>query len=255
LNLITDWIKQGFSIVNLIALLIFIAWCSKRLGKLLLYRWFVVVACVLFLLCGTGYLPHYLAQRLEQQYLPLSSLSLRSGTQYHIIVLGSGTNADTRLLALQRLGITAQSRLLEAVRLYTSLPQSILVCSGGTMHSNKETQARTVQRSAMLLGIDSTKTLLLNNPLTTAEEVNELKHRLSAAAPLIVVTDAIHMPRAIKLFKSAGFAPFAAPANYRAPLDGNNKWNQWKPALHHLQLMDLVLHEYLAAINYKLFLQ
>jgi uncharacterized SAM-binding protein YcdF (DUF218 family) len=57
------------------------------------------------------------------------------------------------------------------------------------------------------------------------------------------------MPRAIKFFTTEGFAPIAAPTNYRIHKEGMSYGFKWWPSLGNMGLMDVVLHEYLGNLK------
>lgn len=77
------------------------------------------------------------------------------------------------------------------------------------------------------MGVDSNRMATLNTPNTTKEEAAAMAALPGTNVKLIVVTDAMHMPRAIKFFTTEGFAPIAAPTNYRIHKDGIGYGFNW----------------------------
>jgi uncharacterized SAM-binding protein YcdF (DUF218 family) len=146
------------------------------------------------------------------------------------------------------LGLTAQGRLAEGIRLFRQIDNSILVTSAGSLR-NKETQAEVARKAAILLGVDSSRIITLNTPNTTMEEAGAIVKLVGTNASVIVVTDAIHMPRAMKFFKAAGLMPLAAPTNYRIHAAVMGLGIKWWPSLGNIGLMDIVLHEFLGNIK------
>jgi uncharacterized SAM-binding protein YcdF (DUF218 family) len=128
------------------------------------------------------------------------------------------------------------------------IKNSTIICSGYSS-LGLETQAQVTKRAAIALGVNAGEVETLNLPSTTQEEANELSARYSKKSHLIVVTDAIHMPRAIKLFTAQGFNPIAAPTNYKiteGPIQDDIKWF---PSFERIGLMNYVIHEYLGNLK------
>lgn len=238
-------LKQQAHLLNLILFLIIVGFVSVKYQKRVLSRFLFGSAILVFLISSTYYLPESLTKSLESKYAPFQSETVSDKNEKVFIhVLGSGFNMDQRLPPTARLGLTALGRLTEGVRIYKTLPNSIIVCSGNSMFE-KETQAEVTQQAALQLGVDSNHTVVLSTPATTLEEAEDLKKMFGTNIKLIVVTDALHMPRAISIFSNLGFHPLAAPTNYKVPLGSSSVKVKWLPTVGNIQLMDLVMHEYL----------
>ncbi|MEO5892866.1 MAG: ElyC/SanA/YdcF family protein [Ferruginibacter sp.] len=210
------------------------------------------VSVIIFLLSATRYLPDYLADKLERKYLPLSLPVKNSDSEkVLILVLGSGYTLDARLPANAQIGLVALGRLAEAIRINRLLKNSVLICSGYSA-LGLETQAEVTKRAAILLGVDSGRIETLNKPRTTGEEAEELGKLYDKNSKLIIVTDALHMPRAIKLFKAKGFNPIPAPTNFKINGGPSKESLQWWPSVDHINLMNNVIHEYLANLKASL---
>jgi uncharacterized SAM-binding protein YcdF (DUF218 family) len=242
-------LKGLLTVLNSTFLLVGLALLCKKLKKPKAVKFLLVFAIVFFLATSTKYLPNYLAMQLEKVYLPINPQALKLPPQkYYIHVLGSGNNYDDRLPATAQLGLTALSRLTEAIRIYKVLPNATIVTSANSL-LQKETQASITKRAAILLGVDSNAIEKLDTPSTTAEEAADLKAKYGTNIQLIIVTDAMHMPRAITTFQAQGFKPMAAPTNFRAPLGAQSNTFAWWPAIENITLMDIVLHEYLGKLK------
>ncbi|MEQ8532779.1 MAG: ElyC/SanA/YdcF family protein, partial [Imperialibacter sp.] len=57
-------------------------------------------------------------------------------------------------------------------------------------------------------------TLQLSGALNTWEESGEFVGRFGKGTCVVIATDAIHMRRAMMLFKARGLQPIAAPTNH-----------------------------------------
>ena len=249
MNILLYHIKGLFTVLNIILFISLIAFLAARFRKKRLSKSLTIIAIALFLLCSTAYLPQFLARRLEKEYLPFNPILIKAKPgKIYIHLLGSGYALDKRLPATAQLAIVAQCRLVEAIRVFRQLDSSVLVCSAGSL-LQKETQAAIVRKAAILLGVDSTRIITLDTPSTTMEEAAALAERVGAKANIIIVTDALHMPRAYKFFKQQGFNPIAAPTNYRVLESENDLGLKWWPTTGSISLMDMVLHEYLGTLK------
>ncbi len=242
-------LKQQVNILSLLLFLLLAAAVARRFRKRKLTGILLISCVVIFLLSSTAYLPRYLTQTLESKYPPFDTASYPGKSDPVLIhVLGSGYNLDERLPPNAKLALVALGRLTEAVRIYHALPNSTIVCSGNSMLGLK-TQAEVTLDAALSLGIDSTRAAVLTTPATTLEEAKDLKKKYGTAVKLIIVTDALHMQRAMNFFKAQGFQPTPAPTNYKIPLSPSAGKFKWWPSTTNIDLTDLVLHEYLGSLK------
>ena len=116
-----------------------------------------------------------------------------------------------------------------------------------------ETQAQVTKRAAIVLGVDSNQLVTLNEPGTTKEEAEQLGKNFNKTSQLVLVTDAIHMPRAMKLFRQEGFNPIAAPTNYKVHEGPKQPEIKWWPSMGNIELMNYVIHEYLGNLKASVF--
>jgi uncharacterized SAM-binding protein YcdF (DUF218 family) len=249
MKLLLSAIKDQVNILTLLMAFFLLACFFIKLKKRRVAIRLLIVDLVIFLIVSTAYLPQYFAERLERQYIPLDASSLKAGKEkIYIHVLGSGYSLDSALPATARLGLTAQGRLAEGIRLFRQIDNTILVTSAGSLR-NMETQATVARKAAILLGVDSSRIITLNTPNTTLEEAAAMVKLVGVNATVIVVTDAIHMPRAMKFFKAAGLVPLAAPTNFKIHKEVMGMGIKWLPQLGNISLMDIVLHELLGNIK------
>jgi uncharacterized SAM-binding protein YcdF (DUF218 family) len=243
------FLKGQLTVANGLVALLVLSFILYRYKKIKWAKILVWVSVLLFLLCSTSYLPEYLASKLERKYAPFKIEDNRFDTGKVLIhVLGSGYSLDERLPATAQLGLTALGRLAEGIRIHRGIKNSEIICSGNSMFAT-ETQARVTKKAAVILGVAADELETLNTPGTTDEEAAALQERFNKSSQLIVVTDAIHMPRAIKLFTAAGFKPVAAPTNYKVN-EGPSRYKiNWWPAISNISLMNYVIHEWLGNIK------
>jgi uncharacterized SAM-binding protein YcdF (DUF218 family) len=242
-------LKGEFTVLNLLALLMLFAFIFYRYKKRKTAVILLCVSVIFFLCSSTAYLPNYLAGKLESKYLPYTPQhNFNDSEKVLIHVLGSGYVLDQRLPPNAQIGWCALGRLAEAIRIHRMIKNSVIICSGYSS-LGLETQAQVTKRAAIALGVDADKLETLNLPATTREEAAELAAHFNKKSPLIIVTDAIHMPRAVKLFTAQGFNPIPAPTNYKMNEGPVKDGIQWWPSLDRIGLMNYVIHEFLSNLK------
>lgn len=251
MDLFTNAIKGQFNSLNIVLFFVLagsILWWRnrKRIGVV-----FIITGVAFFLLFSTAYLPRYLTSQLETQYLPFHFSEYPfAGDSTYIHVLGAGYTADEKLPASGQLSLFSLARLSEGLRIGTTLQGSILVVSGH-IASGDSSLAWVYRNAAIELGFDSTRIDMLNKPATTLEEARAFLDRYGIKSRVIVVTDAIHMPRAITFYKHFGMNPFPAPTNFLIKSDNNPFSFGWIPSAENLLLMDRILREWAGLIKAK----
>lgn len=244
-----EFILTQANIISILIWLLVLAYLLYRYKKRKAAVSFLIVTAVVFYAFSTAWLPRYLAFRMETSYPPLKEIpALPAGKKIYIHLLGSGYQTDNRLPATAKLSLVAQGRFVEAMRLYRAIPSSTLVCSANGPEGT-QTQAMIARAAAIEMGADSTRILALNTPSTTKEEADDLAKAVGTSATVIVVTDAIHMPRAIKFFKEAGFSPVAAPTNFKALNGSVGVTYKWWPSDENIYISNRLLHEYFAWVK------
>lgn len=236
---------------NIFWILLFAVFGTWLLKKEHLFKWLSISVIGWFLIISTPLLPNALLNSLEDCYEPvyIEKLSSRE-TEYHIIILGGGHGFDDRLPANSLLSGNALGRLSEGIRLHRQLPNSKLVLSGSSSTPGRTTQAGMLQKAALLLGVDSDDTILQKEPRNTYEEA-EVYSKNYGNCPVILVTSAVHMPRAMKAFSHFGIEAIASPTNYRLKGSWKRKW-LGLPALDNIENLRVVIKEYAGILWYSL---
>jgi uncharacterized SAM-binding protein YcdF (DUF218 family) len=75
-------------------------------------------------------------------------------------------------------------------------------------------------------------------------EARIYKERFGKEYPLIIVTSAIHMPRAMYWFRHYGLDPHPAPTNYLVMEDWKLSLSSFKPTNYKISITAKLLHEY-----------
>ena len=251
-NLI-DFLRTSLSLFNLLMLLALIASVLKYFKKVKASNILFLICAVIFLLISTGYIPSYLVKKLESKYFPVSNVVLENVCQdsVYIVVLASGYSVDYKLPAINQLDINSLGRLAEGIRIKKLCRQSTLICSGYSSQG-LETQASVTKRAAIELGVDENEIRTMDAPGSTIEEALEFNKIFKTNRKVILVTDAIHMERAVAFFKYAGAINIIpAPTNFRIKEEIIQR-KEYIPSLSNIGLMEMLWHEYLGTLKFYL---
>lgn len=182
---------------------------SKKWG----YR-FLVLWLVYSLMIYLSPIPEKLYFKFNSgiEYIPHLNLDeLDTSLTYHIVVLGTAAYNDTVLPPSLRLHASLQNRLMEGMRIFKKLPNSILISTGnieGSLISHGELAALT----AIDLGFSRERVDFLPEPLDTKEEAFFYYKKYGDLNPVILVTDAYHLPRARDWFSINNSQIYLAPS-------------------------------------------
>jgi len=220
---------------------------KKRTGKILL----LVAGCWLLVISARP-LPYFMVNNLEKKYPVLAEIpSLDSAAAVHILVLAAGHADDVSLPPNAQLSGGALGRLTEGIRLHKMIPDSKLILSGPGGREGF-TQADALFRTALLMGVDTSSILLMHKAKNTAGEAKEYKDLFGNHQNLILVTSAIHMPRSIMIFRSKGFNPVPAPANFIIKHGSRKDPWRWLPSAGYIGMTEAAVHEWVGIVLVKI---
>lgn len=242
------YLLDPFNIFWILLLVTFGTWFFK---KERLFKWLAITSGICFLLISTPLLPNMVMNSLERQYMPLFVEELPNrDAEFHIVILGAGHGFAENMPANTLLANSALRRLSEGIRLHRQLPNSKLVLSGYSSVGGI-TGAEMLQKTALLLGVDKETIILQKEPLNTFEEAKVYAENYGSTHPVILVTNAAHMPRAMMTFKQHGVQPLASPTDYRLKGSRRNKWFGF-PEMSHIEKLRAGVYEYIGILYYKL---
>lgn len=198
----------------------------------------LIVVFVLLLLMSTGWLPKALTRHLESQYPVVTQAD---PTVHWIVVLGGGMTERPNIPPNAILGPVSLDRLIEGVRLYRQLPAAKLLLSGRGYDSTVP-EAKRLSEVVTWFDIPASNIVLETISDNTAEEARAIKPMVKEE-PFYLVTSAIHMPRAMALFKAHGLHPIAAPTDFTFYRGEQHKEGAWLPKPVNLYHLTVALHE------------
>ena len=185
----------------------------QRTGRALL-----ILASLVLLAASNKWVSGRLIAPLESRYPAVGDFPsgdaapARTGGLPLVVVLGGGHEDAESRPALSQLSASARARLAEAVRLLRLLPAAKLVVSGPGDNGGP-THAQVLADSAVSLGVERTRILMIDDARDTEEEAARLRERLGIA-PVAVVTSAWHLPRAMALCAAQGLHALPCPTDF-----------------------------------------
>jgi uncharacterized SAM-binding protein YcdF (DUF218 family) len=218
-----------------------------------------IVGLAILLLASDGWVGDRLMFSLESQVAQLPP----GVTADAIVVLGGVTGAASPPRNITHLDEGAE-RLTYAALLYTEGRAPFLIVSGGRGLSRALTEPTESQEMADFLemcGVPSRVIIKEDVSRSTDENARMVKRVMVAHGfkHVILVTSAMHMPRALQLFRQCGIDPIPAPTDYRVLERGIRQpfgAGYEAPILHSipnseaLEMTTTAMHEYLGLAFY-----
>lgn len=219
------------------AVALVILWFTRRqrLGKLL------ATAGLLFLVgVAYGWLGGPAVRALEGDFKPMAAPP--AGVQW-IVVLGGGAWSDPGLPALYRASESTLARTVEGVRLHRKLAGSKLVLSGGPVYgSGADSEAMSALAADLGVGRDA---IVADAVSPDTESQARAMRELLKGERCILVTSAVHMRRALALFRKAGVDALPAPTDYLSQTNAGIRPSDFFPGPRRIRAADAAAHEYL----------
>jgi uncharacterized SAM-binding protein YcdF (DUF218 family) len=223
-------------------------WCSRfaRCGRRL-----TVIAVVLLAIAGFSPLGALLSQQLEDRFPPPPA---QMPAPFGIIVLGGAIDADLTAVRGVPTLLSSGARLTAAAALARRFPNARLVFTGGSgFISGGASEAPATRNLWLSLGIPAAQIIIegkSRNTWENAQYTRALLHPMPDETWLLV-TSAWHMPRAMGVFRKAGFNVIAYPVDYRSYGDKRDWYPAWR-ALDAMTMLDDAMHEWIGLVAYRL---
>ena len=216
-----------------------------------LARWPAAIAAAI-VMAGISPLPNILTLPLEQRF---TRATLDGPPVTGIIVLGGGEDAYVGQARQAHALTDAGERISEAVELARRLPNARVIFSGGSadLAGGGPTEAVAVVGMWTGMGIARERILAEDRSRDTFENAVFTRElvRPQPGQRWLLITSATHMPRAMGIFRKAGFAVEPWPVDYRT--SGWADAYRWfyVPA-DGLRRLDLVTREYVGLLAYRI---
>ncbi|WP_158860046.1 YdcF family protein [Lunatibacter salilacus] len=224
-------LNPAFWVVLFLGITVFREW-KKR-------RWISLVGAGLIFLFFTGP-PKQIIFYWERAFPSLEVDDSLQGLP--ILVLGAGGTPEEGIHPVHQLGKSATFRVLEGIRVWQRSPGSTLIMSSAG-RDGYLSQAEVYVAAARELGVPATHLDIVPTPKTTHEEAVHFKEKFPQYSKVILVTSAMHMRRAKRLFEAQGIEVVPAPCNFFTLRHPDNSFRMPWPSSEGLVLWGMVFHE------------
>ncbi len=195
---------------------------------------------------------HILLRGLEGQYAELESYPKASA-----IVLLGGAMIPPEPPRLHPATNSSGDRVLQATRLWRRGIAPKLVVTGGavpfiTGYGGDEASLY-ASLLTELLGVPDSSIVRVSESRNTYEDAVETAQLFQSCGwkkDILLVTSAVHMPRAVRLFRKQGFTVYPVPADFRSGTAFPGRWFALLPAEWALGETANALHEYVGLAAY-----
>lgn len=195
--------------------------CGLMVAAILLWsrrpriaRFGVIAALVLLILASNRWISQQLARYLETRIIPVRPLP-QAGA---IVVLSSDLEPAQAGETSSLMDGPSANRLLYGAELYREGKAPTIIVSGGRQPWFKSVEPMSQEMAEVLevMGVPKSAILQENQSANTYENALDVKAVMAAhgIGRILLVTSAMHMPRALGLFKRQGIDAIAAPCDF-----------------------------------------
>jgi uncharacterized SAM-binding protein YcdF (DUF218 family) len=221
---------------------ILLLWMRRRIGaaKILLTLGFLVLAALSFSAVADQFI-----KPLESWYPPLLDTSPLKDVKW-VVVLGGGHASSPELPPNAQVFNSSLSRLVEGIRIHRALPESKLILSGGAVF-DPVPEAVTMAAVARMLGVIPDDMVLESQSQDTGQQ-SQFVQRIVQDDRCVLVTSAIHMPRAMLVFEQKGLRPIPAPTEFGDWMRKETNPYRFFPRAGELRKVEAAFHEFLGLL-------
>ena len=215
-------------------------------------RKIMIASIVLLAVCAFSPLGNLLLYSLESRFPPWDAAR---GAPDGIVVLGGPIDPDLSIVHNTPVIRSAADRIIAAAALARRYPNARIVFSGGSadLIANDAREADYAAQIFESLGIPKDHLIMERASRNTYENAVFSK---AIAAPKqgerwLLVTSAYHMPRAVGLFRKAGFPVEPYPVDWRVGSDAAGILSFSNIAVDGLGRTDVALREWIGLLAYR----
>jgi len=215
-------------------------------GVILNYKkrfWLAMPLFILSLLLFTKPI-HYLFTLEERKFPTWESERKVAST---ILVLGAGGTPEPGLSPMHRIGGASFHRVMQGVSIWKQMPEAHLVFTGAGIEGYTSL-AEMYAEVAREWGVPDSAIRIISTPKNTQEEARDFRTHFPESKSLILVTSAMHIPRAKKVFENQGLEVITAPSDYRIKLHPDGTRFSWIPSLDAMQMWAEYVKEKVGAL-------
>lgn len=246
ISLIRDWVIDPIGLIFLLSLLMLVKLALKRFSLGLMLGGLIWLAVLLFLSAPRLVNPMLLHYENQYQEQP-GCLATRP-----IVVLGGGVDSRAKTATqIEFMDHPTFVRASVAVKLAKTYPDAPVLLAGGALRSISEAEVMGhFLREAGLATERIYEEAESRNTFENAINIRKLIDDREFDEHINLVTSALHMKRARAVFEKQGLAVCSVAVD-RQGIENVPDFALW-PQISALQKFDLLLHEQLALILYKI---
>ena len=182
---------------------------------------------------------HFLVEKEERRF-PVWEVEKRAAP--YIVVLGAGGTPDPDLSAMLRISGSPYHRVMQGISIWQQVPAAFLVFSSAG-RPGYPSQAEMYAAVAREWGVPDTSIRTVPTPKTTQEEAIDFVEAFPEAKTIILVTSALHIPRAKQLFEKQGLEVIPAPSDFRVKKHPDGQRFEWMPSLEAMLMWQAYVKE------------
>jgi len=244
-SLITSILSNLFLYLWLLGVL-YVWWATSKKKRRAQALGTVLLVALWFL--ATRPVADLIIRPLENHYVPPTISSLQEqGIRQVVVLTGGGFPVRGEMLT-STFPHASMYRFLAGLELCNRMgPDCRLIFSGAAGRNRRDvTTAITMKDLAMALMPQHE--FRAEGLSGSTEEHPENVRPFVKDEPFVLVTSALHMPRAMRVFRKAGLDPVPYPVDFLTI--GYSGWTGWLPSVDNLWSVNVALREYLAIVFY-----
>lgn len=151
---------------------------------------------------------------------------------------------------------SSSDRLVEISILYKAKKIKKIIISGGAVYKDRPKEADFLYKELLLLGIPAGGLTIENRSRTTFENAMYTKKIIDSLGfrpPFVLVTSALHVPRAEMVFRKAGLPVIAFPSDFRVINKKFDFADYIIPKINIINDWTFFMKEIIGIAGYKLF--
>ncbi|HEX7029145.1 MAG TPA: YdcF family protein [Gammaproteobacteria bacterium] len=234
-------------LLALLVLLTVFAFRARADAPLRRWRFLLLAASAWCWLASTPVFVNWLALQLENRYPPVAAHDALPPRPV-IVVLSSGSAFEPSVPDDLQLNLAGYRRAQAGVELWRRTDGS-LVFAGALPFETTAVSAR-MALLATKFGVPTDAIRIETRSSNTHENLRNAAAMIESGRPVIIVTSATHMPRAMAVARKLCLDAIAAPADFRGKR--RMSWRAWLPDAGTRPFLERVLHEWLGLAWYVL---
>ena len=237
------FIKAFLMLTPLLGILLLVFAIMALWSRRVFYRRGMLFLVIIFWIVSTRPGAWLLMKPLENQYETFQSIADSEQNAY-ILVLGGGCS-NFGHTDYEKLSEASLRRVAEAIRIGQLYPQTNIVLSGTSWRGICDV----ADYAAVILKnyFPKERILIQYESRDTRQEAEMFKLQFGTQKPVVLVTSASHMPRAVRNFKKLGIRVIPAPTDFR--IKSGKFWvSDFLPSSENLKISEIALHEFLGLL-------